>query len=355
VTKPLAKLTEGDYEQVVFCNQPDAGLRAIIAIHDTTLGPALGGVRMRPYRSEGEALEDVLRLARGMTYKASISGVDLGGGKSVIIGDPATDKTEALLRAMGRQIQALDGRYIAGQDIGTDSDDMAVIARETPHVTCVAESAGGGGDPSFATAFGVVAGIRAVLKEVRGADSLRGRTIAIQGVGHVGYFVAKYCHQGGAELVVSDLSEAAAERVRAEFGAEIVNADGIYEVECDVFSPCSVGAVVNDRTLPRLRCAGISGGANNVLAEDRHAAALAERGICYAPDYLVNSGGLIHCQAVLRGGGELQRERILERVGGIYDQTLAVFRKAGAEGITTAAAADRLAEERIRRARQHPL
>jgi leucine dehydrogenase len=351
VTEPLARLTEGDYEQVVFCNQPDAALRAIIAIHDTTLGPALGGVRMRPYRSEGEALEDVLRLARGMTYKAAISGVDLGGGKSVIIGDPATEKSEALLLAMGREIEALDGRYIAGQDIGTDSDDMAMIARETPHVTCVAESAGGGGDPSFATAFGVVAGIRAVLREVRGSEALRGRKVAIQGVGHVGYFVAKYCRDEGAELVVSDLSEAAAGRVRDELGAEVVSAEEIYDVECDVFSPCSVGAVVNDRTLPRFRCAGIAGGANNVLAEDRHAAALAERGICYAPDYLVNSGGLIHCQAVLRG--ELQRERILERVGQIYDQTLAVFRMAGSERITTAAAADRLAESRIERARQH--
>jgi leucine dehydrogenase len=250
---------------------------------------------------------------------------------------------------MGRQIEALGGGYIAGQDIGTGADDMAMIYRETRHVTCVAESAGGGGDPSFATAYGVVAGIRAVLKETTGSDSLDGRTVAIQGVGHVGYFVARYCHEAGARLVVADTSTAATERAREEFDAKMVSTDAIYDVECDVFSPNSVGAIVNDETIPRFRCRAIAGGANNVLAEDRHGEALAQRDIAYGPDYLVNSGGLIHCQAILRN--QRDREQILRQVDGIYDKTLEVFRKAKAEGITTARAADRMAEERIARSR----
>lgn len=343
MTELFPRLTEHDYERVVFCNDNGSGLRAIIAIHNTNLGPALGGVRMRPYPSEAEALEDVLRLARGMTYKAAISGVDLGGGKSVIIGDPAR-KTEAQFRAMGRQIEALGGRYIAGLDIGTTAEDMGVISRETRHVTCVAESAGGAGDPSFATAFGVVAGIRAVMKELTGQDSLTGKRVAIQGVGHVGYHVARYLNQAGATLVVADVSRGATDRAKSEFGAEVVEPGAIYDVECDVFSPCSIGAVVNDATIPRLRCAAIAGGANNVLAESRHAEMLAQRGILYGPDYLVNSGGLIHCQAVLRG--ERNTEEILERVSGIYEKVLEVFAEARNRGITTADAADRMAEER---------
>ena len=349
MTTLFSKLAEHDFQRVVFCNDNSSGLKAIIAIHDTTLGPALGGVRMRPYQSEAEALEDVLRLARGMTYKAAISGVDLGGGKSVIIGDSAR-KTEAVFRAMGRQIEALGGRYIAGQDIGTGADDMAMIFKETRHVTCVAESAGGGGDPSFATAYGVVAGIRAVLKETTGSDSLDGRTVAIQGAGHVGYFVARYLHEAGANLVVADTSAAATERSRAEFGAKVVSTGAIYDVECDVFSPNSVGAIVNDDTVPRFRCGAIAGGANNVLAELRHCEMLERRGIAYGPDYLVNSGGLIHCQAILRN--QRNRDQILQQVDGIYDKTLEVFQKARTEGVTSAVAADRVAEERIARSRR---
>ncbi len=342
------RLSAQDFEGVFFCNDNQSGLRAIIAIHDTTLGPALGGVRMRPFATEEEALEDVLRLARGMTYKAAISGCDLGGGKSVIIGDPRTKKTEALLKAMGRFIQGMGGTYIAGQDIGTDSRDMAVMRSESSFVSCVHRDGGGAGDPSFATAFGVTAGIRAVLKVATGSDSLTDRHVTIQGVGHVGYFVAKYCHEAGAKLPVTDVAQEQLEKVAGEFGAEVVEPERIYEVDCDVFSPCSVGGIVNDDTVPKLRCQGIAGAANNVLAEPRHGLALMDRGIVYGPDYLVNSGGLIRCQEEMRGS--VDDEQVLQAVSRIYDQTIEVICAANERGISTAEAADRLAEERIARA-----
>jgi leucine dehydrogenase len=345
------RLSEHAYRQVLFANDNASGLRAIIAIHDTTLGPALGGIRMWPFASEEEALEDALRLARGMTYKAAISGVDLGGGKSVIIGDSRTQKTAALLRAMGRFIESLGGLYIAGQDIGTDSHDMALIRGETRHVSCVNESAAGAGDPSHITAYGVVAGMRAVLETTTGSDSLEGRRVAVQGVGHVGYHVARYCREAGARLIVSDLSTEATERAADELGAEVADAEAIYAAECDIFSPCSVGAVINDETIPRLRCRGIAGGANNVLAEPRHGVDLVERGIVYGPDYLVNSGGLIRCQEEVLGR-DTSDERMREAVGHIYEQTLEVIRVARERGIATAEAADRLAEERIEAARR---
>ena len=344
------RLTAHGYRQVLFANDNASGLRAIIAIHDTTLGPALGGVRMWPFASDEEAFRDVLRLSRGMTYKAAISGVDLGGGKSVILGDPRTAKTPGLLRAMGRFIESLGGLYIAGQDIGTDSHDMAVIRGETRHVSCVNESAGGAGDPSHITAYGVVAGMRAVLEATTGSDSLDGRRVAVQGVGHVGWVVAELCRQAGAELIVSDLDEAATARAAERLGAEVVAPGAIYDADCDIFAPCSVGAVVNDETIPRLRCKGIAGGANNVLAEPRHGVELMDRGIVYGPDYLVNSGGLIRCQEEVMGR-DTSDERMQEAVGHIYEQTLEVIRVSRERGIATAEAADRLAEERIERAR----
>ena len=346
------QLAEYDFEQLVYCNDGKTGLRAIIAIHDTTLGPALGGLRMVPFATEEEALQDVLRLARGMTYKASISGVDLGGGKSVILGDPRKLKSAALLRSMGRFIHSLGGRYIAGQDIGTDSHDLGVIRQETPHASCVHRNAGGPGDPSHITAYGVTAGIRAVLKATTGSDSLADRRIAIQGVGNVGLSVGRHCHEAGARIIASDLSAEALRRATSELGAEVVEPDAIYDVECDVFSPCSFGAVINDDTVPRLRCGGIAGGANNVLAEARHGEALMEREIVYGPDYLVNSGGLIRCHEEIRGGST-DDERMRRKVSRIYDQTLEVIRTAREHGISTSEAADRLAEERIAKAREH--
>lgn len=347
VFEPVAS---GDYEQIVFCHDAGTGLRAIIAIHDTTLGPALGGVRLYPYADEEAALHDVLRLAKGMTYKAAISGVSLGGGKSVILGGEGVPKSSALLEAMGRYIDSLGGRYIAGQDIGTNPGDMGVIRGVTPHVSCVAPSAGGAGDASAATAFGVTCGIRAVLMGTTGSDDLSGRHIAIQGLGNVGYRVARHLSDAGARLTVCDVAPDAVERARRDLGATAVDPADIYDVECDVFSPNSIGAVVNDDTIPRFRAPAIAGGANNVLAEPRHAAALAARGIAYGPDYLVNSGGLIRCQEEVNGA-PTDDETIFGKVEQIYAQVLEVLRVADERGITTAEAADRMAEERIAAAR----
>ena len=340
------RLAEHDYQKVLFCNDNESGLRAIIALHDTTLGPALGGIRMLPYPSDEDALTDVLRLAHGMTYKAAIAGVNLGGGKSVVIGDHRTVKTPELLRAMGRFIDQMGGEYIAGQDIGTGSHDMAVIRGVTRHVSCVNESAGGAGDPSRTTAYGVTCGIRAVLKATTGSESFRDRHIAVQGLGHVGFEVARFCHEGGARLTVTDISERSVARAASELGAAVVEPDAIYDVECDVFSPNAIGAVLNDDTVPRLRCPAVCGGANNVLAEPRHGDDLAARGIVYGPDYLVNSGGLIRCQEEVRGQ-PTEDMVIFDKVIQIYEQTLNVIRTASEEGISTAAAADRIAEKRI--------
>ncbi len=340
------RLGEYDYEKVVFCNDNDTGLRAIIAIHDTALGPALGGVRMLPYPTEAEALDDVLRLARGMTYKAAIAGVNLGGGKSVVIGDSRADKNPALLRALGRFVDTLAGEYVAGQDIGTNSHDMAVIRGATRHVACVHESAGGAGDPSRTTAYGVSCGIRAALKATTGNDAFGGRHIAIQGLGNVGFALARFCHEAGARLTVTDIAGPVLTKAARELGAEVVSPDAIYDVECDVFSPNSIGAVINDDTIPRFRCPAIAGGANNVLAEARHADALTERGILYAPDYLVNSGGLIRCQEEVLGKAT-EDFTVYSKVANIYEQTLHVIRMASERGMSTAAAADWIAEERI--------
>ncbi len=347
----FAQLDAHDFERVVFCRDAGSGLRAIIAIHDTTLGPALGGVRMYPYESEADALTDVLRLARGMTYKASISGVSLGGGKSVIMGDPQPQKSPELLAAMARFIDAQGGSYIAGQDIGTNPLDMAVIRGVTQHVSCVDESAGGMGDASAATAFGVVCGIRAVLEAATGSDDLAGRHIAIQGLGNVGYRVAKRCREAGATITATDVVEDSVRRAVERLDAAAVAPDEIYDVECDVFSPNSVGAVINDDTLPRLRCAAVAGGANNVLAEPRHAVALRERGIVYGPDYLVNSGGLIQCEAEVLGPPTTP-DIFFDKVGQIYQQTRDVLTAARDLGIDSATAADRIAEERIATARR---
>ncbi len=340
------RLGEHDYEKVVFCNDNDSGLRAVIAIHDTTLGPALGGVRMLPYPTEEAAFDDVLRLARGMTYKAAIAGVELGGGKSVVIGDSGTGKTRALLRALGRFIDAMGGEYIAGQDIGTNSHDMAVIRDATRHVVCVNESAGGAGDPSRTTAYGVSCGIRAVLKETTGSDSFGGRHIAVQGLGNVGYALAGFCREAGARLTVTDIADSVLAKAARELKAEVVAPDDIYDVECDVFSPNSVGAVLNDDTIPRLRCPAVAGGANNALAEPRHGDDLTAREIIYGPDFLINSGGLIRCQEEVLDK-PTEDFAVYDKVAEIYEQTLHVIRMADDLGISTAAAADRIAEERI--------
>ncbi|MDP2871318.1 MAG: Glu/Leu/Phe/Val dehydrogenase [Bacillota bacterium] len=331
------------YEQVALCHDGTSGLRAIIAIHDTTLGPALGGCRMWNYESEDAALDDALRLARGMTYKSAVAGLNLGGGKSVIIGDPRTQKSEALLRAFGRFVQSLQGRYWTAEDVGTGVEDMEVIRQETDYVAGTAGE-GGGGDPSPATAYGVFQGMRACLKEISGQDSLSGRVVALQGVGHVGMSLARLLHQAGARLIVSDIYTDRLDAAVAEFGATAVSADAIFGQECDVFSPCALGAVINPGTIPQLRCKVVAGAANNQLASDADGDALEARGILYAPDYVINAGGVINVADELDG---YNRERAYRRIAQIAGNLTRVFALARERSVPSYRAADLVAEERI--------
>lgn len=333
------------HEQVVFCHDEVTGLRAIIGVHDTTLGPALGGCRMWSYADEASALRDVLRLSRGMTYKSAAAGLNLGGGKAVIIGDSKTQKNEMLFRSYGRFVQGLGGRYITAEDVGTSVQDMEWVRMETDHVVGISRALGGSGDPSPVTALGVYEGIKASLRWQTGSESLAGKTVAVQGCGHVGYHLVKYVTSEGAQALVCDIDKEAVARVVRDFaGVEAVQPGAIYDVACDVFAPCALGAVVNDDTVPRLKCSIVAGSANNILAEDRHAQALADRGIIYAPDYVVNAGGLINVANELEG---YNQERALQQAQGIHDITWQVFEIAREEDITTLAAADRLAERRI--------
>ncbi|TCS92410.1 Leu/Phe/Val dehydrogenase [Hazenella coriacea] len=333
-----------DYEQLVFCQDQNSGLKAIIAIHDTTLGPALGGTRMWTYDSEEDAIEDALRLARGMTYKNAAAGLNLGGGKTVIIGDPRKDKSEELFRAFGRYIQGLNGRYITAEDVGTTVEDMDLIHQETNYVTGISPAFGSGGNPSPVTAYGVYKGMKATAKVAFGDDSLKGRVVAVQGVGNVAYHLCKYLHEEGARLIVTDINQTNVDRAVQEFGAEFVQPEKIYDVECDIFSPCALGAIVNDQTLERFKCKVISGSANNQLKEERHGVHLEELGIVYAPDYVINAGGVINVADELQG---YNQERALKKVDGIYDNILRVFEIAKRDGIPSYQAADRMAEERI--------
>ncbi|MCA8921416.1 MAG: Glu/Leu/Phe/Val dehydrogenase [Planctomycetes bacterium] len=335
---------EGSHEQVLFCEDKRAGLKAIIAIHDTTLGPALGGTRMWPYNNEEEALRDVLRLSRGMTYKASAAGLNLGGGKAVILGDPRSDKSEAMFRVFGRFIESLNGRYITAEDVGTTVHDMEYIFMETKYVTGVAPAHGGSGDPSPVTAFGVYMGLKASAKATFGSESVDGKRVAVQGLGNVGKNLVRHLVEDGAQVTVTDIDEARCEALREEYGVKVVGVDAIYDVDCDVFSPNALGAVLNDTTIPRLKAKVVCGGANNQLAEERHAKALGDRGILYAPDYVVNAGGLINVYVEMEG---YVRERALRMAEGIYANTERVINISREQGVTTAQAADRFAEERI--------
>ncbi len=332
------------YEQLVFCHDKTSGLKAIIAIHDTTLGPALGGTRMWNYENEEDAILDVLRLARGMTYKAAAAGLNLGGGKAVIIGDPKKDKSEELWRAFGRFVQSLNGRYITAEDVGTTVQDMDIVRLETEYVTGVSASAGSSGDPSPKTALGVFMGLLATAKEVWGSDDISGKTVAVQGIGHVGYYLCKHLHEAGAKLIVTDIDQESVNRAVQEFGAQAVEPDAIYDVECDIFAPCALGAVVNDNTINRFKCKAIAGCANNVLAEDRHGDELHRRGILYAPDYVINAGGLMNVADELKGYNE---ERAIATVKTIYNNIAKVYEIAKRDNIPTYKAADRMAEERI--------
>jgi len=336
-----------DHEEVVFCNDPKSGLKAIIAIHDTTLGPALGGCRMWPYASEAEALEDVLRLARGMTYKAAMAELDYGGGKSVVIGDPRRDKTPALLTSLGRFVDGLGGRYIVAEDVGTSVPDMEIVRQVTAHVAGTA--GGGSGDPSPATAWGVYQGIRAALEHRFGRPDLEGVSVAVQGLGHVGGYLCEHLAEAGARLLVSDLDGAAVRRAEQRFGAAALAPDRIYDAEADVLAPCALGAILDDDTIPRLKVSIVAGAANNQLAEARHGAALAARGILYAPDYVINAGGIIN---ISHEAPRYDRELAFDHVAGIHDTLAELFARAEAEGLPTSEMADRLAAERIERHRR---
>ncbi|HZQ26537.1 MAG TPA: Glu/Leu/Phe/Val dehydrogenase dimerization domain-containing protein [Acidimicrobiales bacterium] len=338
------RIDAANYEQVVFCHDREVGLRAIIAIHSTRLGPSLGGTRFYPYRDEDAALEDVLRLARGMTYKSAAAGLDLGGGKAVVLGDPSQDKSEALLRAYARFVDSLGGRYITAEDVGTTQADMDLIRRETRFVTGVSRSLGGSGDPSAATAYGVLHAMKAVAKKLWGDTSLVGRHVVVSGVGKVGYGLARHLVEERARVTVSDVNPAALAQAAKDFGAETVPPEKAHAVECDIFSPCALGAALNATTIPELRCAAVVGSANNQLAEPGDATRLAAAGVLYAPDYVVNAGGVINIAEELRG---YHRERAYAQVRRIFDTTASVLETAEAEGITTADAANRLAERRM--------
>jgi leucine dehydrogenase len=335
-----------DYEQLVFCQDKTSGLKAIIAIHDTTLGPALGGTRMWTYASESDAIEDALRLARGMTYKNAAAGLNLGGGKTVIIGDPRKDKNPEMFRAFGRYIQGLNGRYITAEDVGTTEEDMDLIHLETDYVTGVSAEFGSSGNPSPVTAYGIYVGMKAAAKEAFGSDSLEGKTVAVQGVGNVAYTLCKHLHEEGAKLIVTDINKEAVQRAVDNFGAKAVDINDIYSQEADIFAPCALGAVINDDTIPQLKAKVIAGSANNQLKDSVHGDRIHEMGIVYAPDYVINSGGVINVADELAG---YNRERALKRVEGIYGTIEQIFEISKRDNIPTYVAADRLAEERIAR------
>ncbi|MCY8380171.1 branched-chain amino acid dehydrogenase [Bacillus haynesii] len=335
-----------DYEQLVFCQDKQSGLKAIIAIHDTTLGPALGGTRMWTYESEEAAIEDALRLARGMTYKNAAAGLNLGGGKTVIIGDPRKDKNEEMFRAFGRYIQGLNGRYITAEDVGTTVEDMDIIHDETDFVTGISPAFGSSGNPSPVTAYGVYKGMKAAAKAAFGTDSLEGKTVAVQGVGNVAYNLCRHLHEEGAKLIVTDINKEAVERAVAEFGARAVDPDDIYSQECDIYAPCALGATINDDTIPQLKAKVIAGAANNQLKETRHGDQIHDMGIVYAPDYVINAGGVINVADELYG---YNSERALKKVEGIYGNIERVLEISKRDRIPTYLAADRLAEERIER------
>lgn len=337
------------HEQVVFCNDPSTGLQAIIAIHNTTLGPALGGTRMYPYATVEDALEDVLRLSEGMTYKCAAADIDFGGGKGVIIGDPKTDKSPALFRAYGQFVDSLNGRFYTGTDMGTTMDDFVQAAKETNFINGIPEEFGGGGDSSIPTAEGVLYGLKATNKYLFGNESLTSITYAIQGLGKVGYKVANHLLQIGATIIVTDISEDALTAIQ-EKGAKspgtvtIVESDEIYGVDADIFVPCAMGGILNDETIERLKVKAVVGSANNQLKEDYHAKVLHEKGILYAPDYIVNAGGLIQVADELYGAN---KARVLLKTKAIYQSIIEIYKQSELDAVTTLEAANRKCRERL--------
>lgn len=340
------KLYSEGHEEVVFFSDPSCNLKAIVAIHDSTLGPALGGTRMWPYESIDDAIYDVLRLSKGMTYKAAISGLNLGGGKAVIIGDPKVDKSEALFRSYGRFLESLNGRYITAEDVNTNVEDIEHIFTETTNVTGVAQTHGGSGNPSPYTALGVFRGIEASCYQYYGDKSVKGKTVALQGAGSVGRNLGKLLDEHGAKVIFTDINEQNIELFKEAIpSAKFVGPDEIYDVDCDIYSPCALGATVNDETIPRLKCKIVAGAANNQLKESYHGQVLKERGVLYAPDYLINAGGLMNVSIEFEGWSDDKARRMIDT---IYETTLRIFKTAEEQNIPVNEATDYLAEKRIK-------
>lgn len=333
------------HQKVVFCNDPDTGLKAIIAIHNTTLGPALGGTRMWAYKTENDALTDVLRLSKAHTYKAAISGLNIGGGCAVIIGDPRKDKSEALMRRFGRFITNLNGEFITAEDMGTNPKDMEYIRMETKHVTGLPESMGGSGDPTPIAAKGVFMGIKAAVKELYGNDSLAGRSVIVQGIGHVGENLVKLLREENTKVYISDINEERVIQIAKKYGAQAVANHSIFDLSADIYAPCALGGTVNTSTIAKLKCAIIAGSANNQLEDETiHGNLLLQKGILYAPDYVINAGGLMNCYSELMG---FSKQRTLQLTENIYEATRNILKLSKAENISTIEAANKIAEKRI--------
>lgn len=338
----IAQMSKYNHEQLLFCNDNETGLKAIIAVHNTVLGPALGGTRMWNYQNETEALTDVLRLSRGMTYKNSISGLNLGGGKAVIIGDARSMKSEALFRRFGKFVNGLAGKYITAEDVGISPVDMTWVSMETDHVVGLP---GKSGDPSPVTAHGVYVGMKACANAQFGSDSLKGKKVAVQGVGHVGEYLVAALAKEGAEIYISDIYEPTLQRVAEQYGAKVVGLDEIYDVNMDIYAPCALGATVNDETLDRLKCSIIAGAANNQLKqEDVHGRMVMEKGIIYAPDFALNAGGVINCYSEVKG---LSAEWAMGKAEEIYSTIQNIVKRSQSENVPTYQIANKMAEERI--------
>jgi leucine dehydrogenase len=339
------RMSAFDHEQLVFCQDKETGLRSIIAVHNTVLGPAVGGTRMWAYGNEEDAITDVLRLSRGMTYKNALAGLNIGGGKAVIIGDARKQKSEALMRRFGKFVNSLGGKYITAEDVGISTKDMEYVRLETKHVVGLPEYHGGSGDPSPVTAYGVYMGMKASNKEVTGNESLAGKKIVVQGVGHVGEYLVEHLVKENADVTICDIYEDRVQDVVKKYNVKAVNPNDIYDVPMDIYSPCALGATVNDETLSRLGCSIICGAANNQLKDEKiHGVEVLKKGILYAPDYLVNAGGIINCYWEIVG---YNRNAALAQAEGIYTTALNIFRKSKEENIPTYLAANQMAEARI--------
>lgn len=332
------------HEQIMFCNDKDTGLKAIIGIHNTVLGPALGGTRMWNYTNEWEALNDVLRLSRGMTFKSAITGLNLGGGKAVIIGDAKTHKTPKLMRKFGEFVHSLSGKYITAEDVGMTTADMDIVSEVTPYVTGISESKGGAGNPSPVTAYGVFMGMKAAAKFTFGSDVLEGKTVFVQGIGHVGEALVEHLTNEGAKVTIADISQERLENVRSKYNVSIYTGNDLYSEPMDIYAPCALGATINDQTIGKLKAKIIAGAANNQLAEDRHGKMLQDMGIVYAPDFLINAGGIINVYAELEN---YDKSEIIRKTENIYNTTLEILELAKVNHITTNMAAVNVAKERI--------